>query len=554
MAMASAGMGQHNGVPEKEEVSPGFWSDVHAMEHQENDDMEADDQDALEKIELERKFSDNCFGHIAKHKYFEATTITLILLNACEIGWDADYGARYETPQNLYDGPWYFIVAENVFAVYFFCEILIRFIAYRRKLDCFRDTWFLFDSVLVTMMVWETWIMPFLGNLEGLGQLSVLRLLRLLRITRMAKLMRAFPELLMIIKGLFAAVRAVAWTAILLVLITFTTSIVFTSQYHQGHITDDEIAEMDDEDPKKVIWTSFGDMGKSMLTLLVQGTILDDVTAASDAIRMQDNYEWMEAVFILYILLNSFMMLNMLVGILVEVVGSTKEAESERIARANARDAIMTIFKQMDSDGSGKITQEEFKGMKKDEDIMEAFSELGIKAKQFDMYGHLLFGNKDKDGGTPEMGFKALLDAICRLKPGSAVNLLDWSSFKTAVMKSEDMLEEKLTRLENLVAQGSIHSATESTGAVAGASPNMARLVSRASKKPKFKMNFEMMSMLEATPSSDIIMELARRGSIPNIDEIPVSMMDQELYEHIFGDSNGKEDEQPFAGVVPQET
>jgi len=291
-----------------------------------------------------------------------------------------------------------------------------------------------------------------------------------------------------------------------------------------------------------------------MLTLLIQGTILDDVTAASDAIRKQDNYEWMEAVFILYILLNSFMMLNMLVGILVEVVGNTKEAETERIARANARDAIMTIFKSMDSDGSGKITQEEFKGMKKDEGIMQAFAELDIKAKQFDMYGQLLFGTKDKDGGTPEMSFKTLLDAICRLRPGSAVNLLDWSSFKTAVLKSEDVLEEKLTRLENMVAQGSSHSPIESTGAVAGGSQNFAASVPGGNKKPKFKINFEMMSMLEATSSSDIIMELARRGSIPNIDEIPVSMMDQELYDHIFGDSNDKDDVQPLVGVVPQET
>lgn len=550
-------MGQYNanGVPEKEEVKAGFWSDVKAMEHQENEEMEAHDQEALDKAELERKFSDNCFGHIAKHKYFEGTTITLILLNAFQIGWDADYGARFETPSNLYEGPWYFIATENIFAVYFFFEISIRFIAYRRKLDCCRDTWFLFDSVLVTMMVWETWIMPFLGNLEGLGQLSVLRLLRLLRITRMAKLMRAFPELLMIIKGLVAAIRAVAWTAILLVLITFTTSIVFTSQYHQGHMTDAQIDELDDEDPKKAIWSAFGDMGKSMLTLLIQGTILDDVTAASDAIRMQENWEWMETVFILYILLNSFMMLNMLVGILVEVVGSTKEAESERIARESARDSIMTIFKSMDSDGSGKITQDEFKSMKKDEEIMGAFEELGIKVKQFDMYGHLLFGTKDKDGGTPEMSFKALLDAICRLRPGNAVNLLDWSSFKTAVMKSEDKLEERLTRIEKLLAsQGSVNSVPESAGAAVGGPQTMPSSLSGGSKKPKFKINFEMMSMLEATPSSDIIMELARRGSIPNIDEIPVSMMDQELYDHIFGDSNGKEDEQPIASVVPQDT
>jgi hypothetical protein len=152
----------------------------------------------------------------------------MIILNALQIGWDADYSARWEVPANLYDGPWYFIVAENIFAVYFTNEVMIRFLAYRYKCWCLKDRWFVFDASLVAMMVWETWIMPFIGAGEGLGQLSVLRLLRLLRITRIAKLMRAFPQLLMIVKGITAATRAVAWTAFLLVIITFTCSIIFT--------------------------------------------------------------------------------------------------------------------------------------------------------------------------------------------------------------------------------------------------------------------------------------------------------------------------------------
>ncbi|CAJ1335422.1 unnamed protein product [Effrenium voratum] len=100
-------------------------------------------------------------------------------------------------------------------------------------------------------MVWETWIMPFIGGLQGLGQLSILRLLRLLRITRMAKLMRAFPQLLMILKGITAAARAVGWTAVLLVIISFTWSILFTNEYHQGHLSDEELAELDPGDPRR---------------------------------------------------------------------------------------------------------------------------------------------------------------------------------------------------------------------------------------------------------------------------------------------------------------
>ncbi|CAE7193226.1 CACNA1H [Symbiodinium natans] len=271
-------------------------------------------------VALQKKFSDNFFGKIAKNKYFEGITICVIFLNALAIGVDADYSARNEVPANLYDGEVFFIVVEVFFASYFTIEILIRFLAYRQKLLCLRDGWFVFDTLLVLMMVWETWIMPFVGLDSGLGQLSILRLLRLLRITRMAKLMRAFPQLMMIIKGISAAARAVGWTAVLLVIISFTWSILFTNEYHQGLITDDEMKEWADDDPRK-IHEYFGGMDKSMLTLLIMGTILDDVTECADIIHAQNNY-WMLAAFIFYILLNSFMMLNMLVGILVEAMSS----------------------------------------------------------------------------------------------------------------------------------------------------------------------------------------------------------------------------------------
>merc|ERR1719215_2540647 len=92
--------------------------------------------------------------------------------------------------------------------------------------------------------------------------------------------MRAFPQLLMIVKGISAAVKAVSWTAVLLVIITYTWAILFTSQYHQGKKTDEEVVE-----EGLIIEEFFGSMVKSMLSLLVMGTILDDVTACTDAIR-----------------------------------------------------------------------------------------------------------------------------------------------------------------------------------------------------------------------------------------------------------------------------
>ena len=69
---------------------------------------------------------------------------------------------------------------------------------------------FVLDSLLVSLMIVETWITPLVLSMlqissEGMGDATILRLVRLLRLarmTRVAKLLRAFPEVLIMIKGL----------------------------------------------------------------------------------------------------------------------------------------------------------------------------------------------------------------------------------------------------------------------------------------------------------------------------------------------------------------
>ena len=39
-----------------------------------------------------------------------------------------------------------FFAAEQIFCTYFFLELLIRYLAFRRTIDCFTDPWFAFDS------------------------------------------------------------------------------------------------------------------------------------------------------------------------------------------------------------------------------------------------------------------------------------------------------------------------------------------------------------------------------------------------------------------------
>jgi len=412
------------------------------------------------------KLKDNIIGRLAASSKFMNLTFVFIGANALYIGADADYSARTGKPDDLWhkDTPIGFVMMENVFCVYFTGEVIIRFLAYQNKCDCFTDAWFVFDGILVTLMVLETWFFPLLCAIDifcmagGLSNLSVLRLLRLLRISRMARLMKKVPELMIIIKGLIASFRSVGCTAILQVLILYVWSILFVSEYHEKEdLTDGESVE-----------SYFGTMGKSMFSLFIYGTVLDDVTACADAIRGTDNI-FMLGLFIAFILISSFTILNMLIGILCEVVSATADSEQTKAAETCVKEAITTLFNKLDVDGSGNITEEEFMHMRDDETVRTALEEMDIYESHFQRYCEILFhqdeSSAEDDGGDgqdgqgspkktqekPSINFETLITMILRLSPGNHINALDFSLLQASIDRTQETLRERILKIHDLI-------------------------------------------------------------------------------------------------------
>jgi len=400
----------------------------------------------------------------------------------------------------------------------------------------------------------------------------------------MSKLMRAIPEILIIIKGIKAAVKAVSWVAFLLLLVSFTWAIMLTNEYHQGHLSDDELEDGSIE-------TLFGNMGKSMLHLVVMGTILDDVTYCCDIIRASGDYHIL-LLFIIYILINSFTLLNMLVGILVEVVGATAEGEEKRIMEERAGESIRTIFTQMDKDSSGKISKDEFLGVRLDDDeqdddpdsprgppnrqtspaqsdattpgkrrelVRSALEELDIKGGDFDKYMELLFHGDEK-----EVSFETLLNMILRLRPGTEMSSLDFNAFRKRINKYYEELSESCEKVEGICDQYEgiciVRSVIEEEHLLnqvqhvqpgAFLTPPGTLVDSGAScawadgphigstapigAPPKNRITKTMLSRLEVASSISIVKELQRRHDIADLEAtgVPLSMMTEELRQRI---------------------
>lgn len=460
------------------------------------------DQDAKDRAKL----NDSVFGKLCANKKFEYTTLAVIMLNAGFIGYDADFSARMHKPENLYDCSGYdpadcyqFPVFENFFAVYFTAEVIIRFFGYKEKKMGASDAWFVFDSTLVLFMVVETWVLPIIGASGPLAQLSVLRLLRLLRITRMAKLMRFFPELQIIVKGMVAAVRSVMCTAVLLMGILYVWSILFTSEFHSGDLTDEEIAGTAQE--------LFGNMGRSMRHLFIMGTILDDITLCCNYIRSTDKMATMLSCFIIFVLISSFTMLNMLIGILCEVVCATGEGERNKNSEANVRDSITALFQKMDSDNNGEITREEFISMKRDKNVMTALKELEVKAKHFEMYADLMFKPEEEGGQMPTLDFEKTISVLMRLRPGTKVSALDFASFQMTVYKNHDRLRKHMTTIEKMTSMLTGQDLGAGSSPPSRCDPNKQELV----EEPSEKVSMSTLPQLEKTSEQEILVELQRR-------------------------------------------
>eukprot|EP00435_Cladocopium_sp_Y103_P043448 s325_g12.t1 len=127
---------------------------------------------------------------VARNQLFKNITMLVIVLNAIWIGVDTDLN----TADLEIDSPLIFQVVDNFFCLFFSFEITVRFMAYQRSGDAFKDFSFVFDFSLVLTMIWEVWITSLLVMMMqrsvGSANMSVLRILRLFRLVRIARVGR----------------------------------------------------------------------------------------------------------------------------------------------------------------------------------------------------------------------------------------------------------------------------------------------------------------------------------------------------------------------------
>ena len=226
---------------------------------------------------------------LIESRRFEWTITAVIIANAIVLGLET-------VPDIMRDYGGALVLLDRVAIAIFVVEIALKLVAYRHRF--FANGWNVFDLLIVGVAL-----------VPVSQQFSVLRALRILRALR---LISVVPSMRRVIVGLFSAIPSIGTVIVMLLLLFYISAVMATKLFGATF-------------PE---W--FGNLGQSLYTLFQIMTLESWSMGIVRPVMEQFPYAW--AFFVPFILLTSFIVLNLFIGVIVNAMSEAadEEAHSER--------------------------------------------------------------------------------------------------------------------------------------------------------------------------------------------------------------------------------
>ncbi len=219
------------------------------------------------------------FFRIRSNKIFETFIVSIIIFSALVVGVKT-----YDIPPAI--SQLVFVLDWLITAV-FLIEITIRFLGEKHKRNFFRSGWNIFDTVIVLVS-----IIP----IEDTEMAVIGRLIRIFRVLRMVSII---PELRILLTSLLKALPQLGYVMLLMFIIFYIYAAVGSTFF--ASINPD-------------LW---GDIAISMLTLFRVMTFEDWTDVMYETMSV---YSLSWAYYLSFIFFTAFAFLNMVIGIVVNVM------------------------------------------------------------------------------------------------------------------------------------------------------------------------------------------------------------------------------------------
>jgi voltage-gated sodium channel len=221
---------------------------------------------------------------------FNTTIIAVIVANAVVLGLQTYPGVVDDHGETL-------DLLNGVFLGVFVVELLLRIASYgRRPAAFFRSGWNVFDFVVIAA-----------AFVPGIRESSTL--LRLVRLARVVRVVRLLPDVRVLIVGVFRSLPPLLSMALL------TTVILFVYGMVGWLLFAEELPE------------EWGTIGDAMLTMFILLT-LENFPAYME--RGMNVHPWSWVFFVSFVLVAAFIVLNVLIGIVLNSMEEARELERRK--------------------------------------------------------------------------------------------------------------------------------------------------------------------------------------------------------------------------------
>jgi voltage-gated sodium channel len=227
-------------------------------------------------------------ARLLTHSLTERVILGLIIVNAITLGLETSPAVMEQAGRLLR------AIDQAILAI-FVVELLARIAMHR--LSFFRDPWSLFDLFVVAVAL-----------VPATGSLSVLRALRILRVLR---LITVLPSLKRVVGGLVRAMPGMGSILLLLCLIFYVFSVMGAKLFGPTH-------------PEL-----FGGLGQTAYTLFQVMTFDDWSAGVVKPLMAEHPYAWF--FFIVFILVSTFMALNLFIGVVVGALDAETAADTPKL-------------------------------------------------------------------------------------------------------------------------------------------------------------------------------------------------------------------------------
>jgi voltage-gated sodium channel len=265
---------------------------------------------------------------IVEARWFEPAMIGLILFNAVLIGLETskEFVEQYGTLLHI---------GNDLILAVFIIEAVLKLTAVAPRFSLyFGSGWNLFDFTIV--------VLSLLPATEEFALVA-----RLIRVLRVLRLVSAVPQLRLIVATLVRSIPGMGHVILLMSIIIYIYAVTGFHLFHE-------------DDPE-----NWGTLGASLLTLF-QMVTLEGWVDVMDAVQEENPWAWVY--FLTFILVGTFVMLNLFIAVVINNLDASKVAELEALRDPvtheevldelkRTRDALARLQRRLETHPPGELSK-----------------------------------------------------------------------------------------------------------------------------------------------------------------------------------------------------